>query len=187
MPDIFTAAARLDARRHGSSSGDAAWNAGGCEHRFSDRRSPGAAIGQLVVLEMTPDVLGGVELGGIGRELLDLDRSLEGFEILAHQCRAMRGQAVPDHEQGFADLTAERVQELDDLRTLDCTRKESEVEASKSDPGDDRELMPVEVILQDRGLAARRPGAHPGRPLAQSRLIYEDDDSALFCGVFFLE
>ena len=24
---------------------------------------PGAAIGQLVVLEMTPDVLGGVELG----------------------------------------------------------------------------------------------------------------------------
>src|ERR1039457_6095718 len=135
---------------------------------------------------MTPDVLGGVELGGIGRELLDLDRSLEGFEILAHQCRAMRGQAVPAHEQGFADLTAERVQELDDLRTLDCTRKESEVEASKSDPGDDRELMPVEVILQDRGLAARRPGAHPGRPLAPSRLIYEDDDSALFCG-FFLE
>src|ERR1035437_4570787 len=134
---------------------------------------------------MTPDVLGGVELGGIGGELLDLDRSLEGFEILAHECRAMCWQAVPDHEQGFADLTSEGSEELDDLRALDCTRKESEVEAPEGDSGDDRELMPVEVVLQDRGFTSRGPSAHPGRPLAQSRLVYEDDDSALFCSVFF--
>ena len=111
---------------------------------------PGAAIGEFVVLEMTPDVLRGVELGGIGRELLDLDGALEGFEVLAHERRAMRGQAVPDHEQGFADLASQGIEELDDLRAFDCTRKESEVEAPEGDSGDDRELMPVEVVLQDR-------------------------------------
>ena len=86
---------------------------------FQIREVAGAAIGELVVLEMPPDVLGGVELRGIARELLDLDGALEGFEVPAHQRAAMRGQAVPDHEQGLADLSAERVQELDDLRALD--------------------------------------------------------------------
>jgi hypothetical protein len=44
--------------------------------------------------------------------------------------------------------------------------------------------MPVEVILQHWRLANRSPSSHPSRPLAQSGLVYEDDDSALFCGVF---
>src|ERR1019366_7717589 len=152
---------------------------------FQISEIPSAAVGQLVVLEMPPNVFGGVEFRGVGRELLDLDRALEGFEGLAHQRRAMRGQAVPDDEQGFADLTAQGVEKLDDLRTLDRPGKEPEVEAPEGDPGDDRELMPVEVILQDRGLAARCPSAHPGGPFAQSRLVDEDDDSALFCGVLF--
>src|ERR1022692_4958286 len=152
---------------------------------FQIGKIPGAAIGQLVVFEMSPDVFGGVEFRGIGRELLDLDRALEGFEVLANERRAMRGQAVPDYEQGFADLTPQGVEELDDLRALDRLGKEPEVEAPEGDPGDHRELMPVKVILQDRRLAARCPGAHASWPLAQSGLVYEDDDSALFCGVSF--
>src|ERR1017187_317419 len=97
----------------------------------------------------------------------------------------MRGQAVPDDQQRFADLTPQGVEELDDLRTLDGSGKEPEVEAPEGNAGNDRELMPVKVILQDWRVAARCPSAHPSGPFAQPGLIYEDDDSALFCGVFF--
>jgi hypothetical protein len=38
----------------------------------------------------------------------------------------MCGQSIPDHEQGFADLTPQGVEELDDLRALDAAGKESE-------------------------------------------------------------
>src|ERR1039457_4268958 len=41
----------------------------------------------------------------------------------------------------------------------------------------------IEVLLQDRALASRRPSAHPGRPLARARLVDEDEHPALFCGV----
>ena len=34
----------------------------------------GAVIGEFVMLEMTPDVFGGVEFGRIGRQRLDLAR-----------------------------------------------------------------------------------------------------------------
>src|ERR1017187_3740323 len=145
----------------------------------------GAAVGQLMVFEMSPDVFGGVEFRGIGRELLDLDRALEGFEGLSPQRRAVRGQAVPAGQQRFADLTPQGVEELDDLRTLDGSGKEPEVEAPEGNAGNGRELMPVKVILQDWRVAARCPSAHPSGPFAQPGLIYEDDDSALFCGVFF--
>src|SRR6185437_3127637 len=60
-----------------------------------------------------------------------------------------------------------------------------EVETLKSDTGDRRELVPVEVVLQDRGLAARCPTTNLSRSFAQSRLVDEDDDSSLFSGVFF--
>jgi hypothetical protein len=46
----------------------------------------------------------------------------------------MRREPVPDHEQGFADLTPQGLQELDDLRALDRPGKEPEVEARKLIP-----------------------------------------------------
>jgi len=55
-----------------------------------------------------------------------------------------------------------------------CAGKESEIEAAEGDSGNDRQLAPVEVVLQGRGLALRRPGMHSGRPLAQSGLVDED-------------
>src|SRR5450759_2081838 len=146
---------------------------------------PSAAIGQLVVLEMTPDVLSGIELGRIGWQLLDLNGAVERFDVFTHECRAMCGKTVPDNQQGIAQLMPEGVEELDDLRALDGTGKEPKVEAAEGNPGDDGELIPIEVVLQDWGVAPRRPSAYPGGPLAQSRLVDEDDDSALFRGVLF--
>lgn len=50
--------------------------------------------------------------------LLDLDRTVGRFQVFAHQRAAVRREAVPNHQQRFADLVPERVQELDDLRPL---------------------------------------------------------------------
>lgn len=93
-------------------------------------------------------------------------------------------QMSPDDQQRLADLLPEGAQELDDLRPLDGTGEEPEVEAAEGDPGNHRQLAPVEVVLQDRGLALRRPGTHAGGPLAQSGLVDEDDDPPLFRSVF---
>jgi hypothetical protein len=44
--------------------------------------------------------------------------------------------------------------------------------------------FPVEAVLQDRGLAARRPGAHPMRPLAQPALVGKQQRAGHFQGFF---
>src|SRR5208337_51973 len=144
-----------------------------------------AAVGELVMLQMTPDVLDRIELGRIGRELLDLDGSVEGPQVFAYERRAMGGQAVPDDQQGIADLLPERMQKLDELRALDGIREVPEVEAPEGNVGDHGELMPVEVVLQHRRLTLGRPSTSPRGPFAQSRFVDEDDDSALFRSVFF--
>src|SRR5271163_975634 len=145
----------------------------------------GAAVGEFVVLQMTPDVFGGIQFGRVGGQLLDLNGTIQGLQVLAHKRRAMRSQSIPDDQQRLADLLAEGVKELDDLWPLDGAGKESEVEAAEGDSGNHRQLAPVEVILQDRSVALGCPGPHSGWPLAQSGLVDEDDDPPLFRGVFF--
>jgi hypothetical protein len=144
-----------------------------------------AEIAELMMLKVPPEVLGGVELRSVGRQILDLDRSLEALHVVAHELAAVRGQAIPDYQHFVPDLPAEGVEKLDHLRTLDRSREEPEVEAVEGNAGDRRELMPVEVVLENRGLTAWGPATHLGRPLAQSRLVDEDDDPALFLSVFF--
>src|ERR1700680_850733 len=78
MADIFTAAPRLDARMRGPRSGAAARNVSACGTGFQIGKVRGAAVGQLVVAEITPNVLARFELGRIGRETLDLDGAVDG-------------------------------------------------------------------------------------------------------------
>src|SRR6516162_3526147 len=144
-----------------------------------------AEVTELVLLQVSPDVLRRVELGSVGWQELQLNRSFETLDVIAHHLAAMRGQPIPDHEYFAADLPTQGVEELDDLRSLNRSREQSEVEAIEGDTGHRRELVPIEVILQHRGFTPRRPTPHPGRSLAQSRLVDEDYDSALFSGVFF--
>src|SRR3954449_5508051 len=75
---------------------------------------------------------------------------------------------------------------LDDLLGLDRLFEDLKVEVPDGDAGDDRERFPVEMKLQDGCLSARRPGAPPMRPLAQTTFVDEDDRPALVLGFFFL-
>ena len=143
-----------------------------------------ATVGEFVVLEMAPDVFGQIELGRVGWQLFDLYDAVQGFQVVADERQAMCRQPIPNDQQRLSDLQPEGVQELDDLRALDSAREHPEVEAPEGDAGNDGQLMPVEVVLQDGCLALGSPGAHPGRSFAQSRLIDEDDDPTLFRSVF---
>ena len=62
---------------------------------FRSCEVPGAAVGQLVVLEMSPDVFGGVEFRCIGRQLLDLNGAVEASRYSrtsAERCAARPSQ-----------------------------------------------------------------------------------------------
>ena|SRR5450631_1080802 len=116
----------------------------------------GAAVGELVVLEITPDVFGRIQFRGVGGQLLDLHSAVQRLQALANERRAMGSQSVPDDQQRLADLLPEGMQELDVLRTLDGVGKESEIEAPEGDSGDHQQLAALEVVPQDRGLTLRR-------------------------------
>src|SRR5271170_1061839 len=59
----------------------------------------GAAVGEFVVLEMTPDVFGRIQFGRVGGQLFDLNSAVQGFQVVAHERRAMGSQSVPDDQQ----------------------------------------------------------------------------------------
>jgi hypothetical protein len=106
-----------------------------------------AEVGKLMLLQITPNVLSGVELGRVARQRFNLNGAVEPVKIAAHQAAAMGRQSVPDDEQLTLDLSFEGAQKLDDLRAFDRAGKQTEVEAVKGNPSDRRQLVPVEAVL----------------------------------------
>ena len=88
-------------------------------------------------------------------------------------------QAVPDDQQPSAQVGAKRLQELDMLLFLDRSFVQSEHEVGARQPGDDRDVRPIEVKLDNRCLTFGCPGSHARRSLAQARLVDEDDQPVL--------
>jgi len=96
----------------------------------------------------------------------------------------VRRQSVPDHQQLAANLLGQRLQEFDELRAADRAGMQPEVEVPEADAGDDRQLLPIEAVLQDRRLAFGRLGLDPRGSLAQSAFVDEDDGASLAAGLF---
>src|SRR5579862_898356 len=142
-------------------------------------------VGHRMVLQVSPDALDRIELGCVGRQVFKGDCATLCLNVLADEFGAMSLQAIPDDQQLLADRCLKGLQELDHLRRADRAAVESEVKAPERDPGDHRELLPAEAVLQDRSLAPRGPGACATRSLRQSRLIDENDESALSRRYFF--
>src|ERR1700691_4629868 len=98
----------------------------------------------------------------------------------------VRRQPIPYDRQRSGDVAQQRCQKLHHLGTLDRPFVKTEVEVVEGQAGDGRHVVPVEVVLQDGGLAARRPSPHPMRPLAHSAFVDEDDGTALRPGFFLI-
>ena len=86
-------------------------------------------IRQRVELEVAPDVLHRIELGRVGREELGDELGVRCEKIL-HNVRAMRIQAIPDENNGRADLRQELAEKVDDTLGVDVgIRVKAKVEA----------------------------------------------------------
>ena len=142
-------------------------------------------VGHRVRLEITPNALDRIELGGIGRQVLQGDRAALLLDVFAHESGAMSLQAVPYDQQLPTNRGRECLEELNYLRAPDRAREQTEVKAQPAHPGNRRQLLPAEAVLQDRCLSARSPGACAAGTFGQTRLVYEDDDSSLPRGDFF--
>ena len=145
----------------------------------------GTEVGQFMLLEMPPDVLGGIEFGGIGWQGLQVNALVQCADEVTHCPTAVNTGAIPDNQQSSGQMPQQMAQELDDLGALNRAVKELEVEVGGGQPRHNRELLPIEVILQDRGTTTRGPSAHSVRLLAQAALI-DEDNQAVFAERFFL-
>src|SRR5579859_294213 len=144
----------------------------------------GAVVGQRMTFEPCPKVFDGIQIGRVRGKEGDLDIPVDRIQILAHQAAAMRPQAIPDHEQRLAQMRFERLQELDDFFFLDTALVQPEQVVGASQTRNDRDMIPVEVKLDNRRMAFRRPGTNSRGAFADARLVDEDDQAAFAAGFF---
>src|SRR5262245_40466276 len=68
-----------------------------------------AEVGHGMGLQVTPDALNRIELGSVCRQILERDPPVLLLDVLIHQTRAMRLQAIPDNQKLAADHALERL------------------------------------------------------------------------------
>ena len=146
---------------------------------------PDHEIADLMLFEMSPQILHGIEFRCIGRQADYLQASVGGDHKLFDRLAAMNGGSVPQDQQRAWQVTQERFQEVNDLGTFDRSSVDLKIEVPESDAGNHREAFPTESLLDDWGLAAGRPSAHPVRARTQAAFV-EEDDGASFARGFFL-
>lgn len=168
----------------GAFTADAAQSMGGPAGELPE--IAGAQVGQLVLFPVPPEVLYRIKFRRVSRETFHPDFAMQTFQVLTYESTAVCGDAVPDDEHLALDVTLEVFQEIDYLLGLDRTGVEAKVKVPPRQPGDGRELLPVEVELQDRGLPFRTPCAHPMRLLAQTALVDEEEGTPFFFGFFLM-
>lgn len=116
----------------------------------------GTVVCQGMPLEPRPQIFDGIEVGGIGRKKGDLDVPVQRIEVVAHQTAAMRLQAIPDYQQGLLQMRFQRFEKFDNLLFLDAALVQPEQTVGACNPGNNRDMIPVEVKLNDWRL---RPSA----------------------------
>ena len=144
----------------------------------------GAVVGQGMPFEPRPQILDRIHVRRVRRQECDLDVCGQAVQALPHQTTAVRLQAIPDDQQRLLQVGLERLEEFDDLLLLDTALVQPEQAVGTRQASDDRDMVPVEVKLDDRRLAFGRPSAYAGLALADAGLVYEDNQLAFSLGFF---
>jgi len=151
-------------------------------------------IGHDAAIEVAPNVFHRVELGSIGGQpfqrqpalLIDLGEVVEGGSAL------VGGQAVPQEGDWSRKLAAQSLEKIHQVGTLDRAFLEAETEADRATAGsadqdaDRGKPLPIEVINQLRGVAARSPGTTDGRLLGKAALVQKNQERAVAAGFFLM-
>lgn len=87
--------------------------------------------------------------------------------------------AIPDYQQSARQMTQQVREKVHHLRGADGLSVKPKIKVPPGDAGDGREHLPIEMILQHRGLSARRPSPYPMGSFAQPAFVDEDDGAPL--------
>jgi hypothetical protein len=137
-----------------------------------------------MLFPVPPDIFDRVKFRRISRQKLDLQPAFRLVHEIAHETATMAFQSIPDNQELAGDMTHQVREELNNLRAPDCSWKQPEVESPPCHTGDGRERLPVEVILKNWRLSARRPSPASMGPLAQAALIDENYGLSALLGFF---
>jgi hypothetical protein len=153
----------------------------------------GAHIGQFAHLDVAPHLFDRVQFRGVPRQAFDVQPAALASQIRAHGTAPVRTQAVPDQDHWTtAEVPFQVAQKPDEGpgRIGAGTRLEIEagpppIPAEGQRPGYREPLPGTARVDQDRGVAARRPGAADNGLLRDPAFVLEDEPGPPAPGVFF--
>ena len=126
----------------------------------------GTQVGEFLPCDIPPEELDGIKVRCIPRQSLHRQPAALAGEVRAHLATVVCRQTIPDqHQAAPGGVALEVVQEGDEPRGVIAPRAclEDELTApavpTEGQGGRDGELLPVERVDQDGGVAARRPRA----------------------------
>jgi hypothetical protein len=146
-----------------------------------------ADVAQFDALEVVPDALVRIEVGGVAGELFQADAAgtALGEEVL-DRLAAMDGSAVPDDQELAGDVAEQVLQEADDIRALvGMVLHQHEQAPGGGDAADDRQVVAAQGEAEDRRLAARRVGADGAGEEVEARFVDPDDRPTLLVSPLF--
>ena len=145
-------------------------------------------VAQLHLLEIVPNALVGIELGGVARQPLQVEarRASLSEEILDRLAPVDRS-AVPEDGQLAWDMAEQMAQEAHDIGTAEGARLDlQEQPPVRRDAADDRQMIPRQGQVQDGRLATRRIGSDHTRQEIEGRLVYPDLGPPFGLGFFLI-
>jgi len=117
---------------------------------------------------------------------------LGSVKELAHPASSVRERSIPNQDDGITDVAAQVAQEVDHHLAVDVlVRVQRKVKSYPStlgrnrQHGDDRDLVPMAVLDQDRRTTSRCPGSTDKRRGQEAALVEEDQRCLQARGVFF--
>lgn len=114
----------------------------------------GTEMREIMLFPMPPDIFHRIELRRIGWKKLNLPLPRGFVHKIPDQAASMASKPIPDDEKITRDMVHKMREELDDLRTSDCARKQSKVKGPPCNARDCRKSLPLKVILKNRSLPA---------------------------------
>lgn len=132
-------------------------------------------VGQLHLLEISPDPLVGIELGSVGRKILQA----EALPVITHELPDGGGlvgsDVVPHQDDPAAHVAQQMPEEHEHLRGGDTSAAYQDVQlALRADARDGGELGPAGAVDDHRGLSPGSPGADACGDQAEAAFIRED-------------
>ena len=137
-----------------------------------------------MLLEVSPDIFGGIQLGSVGWQKEGFNLAVQASKVILHDTAAVSRQTIPDEQDAMADLFRQMLDKIAYFLLPYAPFVQSKIKLPQRDAGSDRQVIPIELMLQDRCDTALGPGADTMRSLAETALVYKDDDTALFLGFF---